>query len=408
MLLQSPEPFYPVVIAGGGLVGASFALALESVAGSPTLVVEAGHGGSSGSSPGFDARSTALSFGSSLILARLGLWAELAGSAEPIREIHVSDRGHFGTVRIDCASQQVEALGYVVENHVLGKVLHQALADSSASGLLNAARVMEVRPMPDGMALVLDVAGEHRQIKAGVVVVADGGRSTICSQLGIRLRTEDYQQQAIICNIAFAAPHRNVAYERFTDSGPMAILPLARCHGENRGALVWTVHSQQAQSLLALPEAELLHLLQQRFGHRLGRILRLGQRFCYPLSLTLATEQVRPGLVLLGNAAHTLHPVAGQGFNLALRDADTLAATIGGALLAQEDPAAMSVLQAFVARQEQDQLRTIGFSHYLTRLFSSDRRPLVWARKFGLASIDLIPVAKREFARQAMGLADRF
>ena len=195
--------------------------------------------------------------------------------------------------------------------------------------------------------------------------------------------------------------------KRFTDSGPLAILPLRALNDENRGALVWTLPEAMVEDYMALDDDPLVECLQQRFGYRLGNITRIGQRFCYPLSLQVAREQVRPGLVLLGNVAHTLHPVAGQGFNLALRDADVLATVFADALNSGIGPGEMQVLQKFVDRQRWDQSRTIGFSHYLTRLFSSNRSSLVWARKFGLASIDILPLVKHEFAHDAMGLADR-
>ncbi|MFM1897105.1 MAG: hypothetical protein RLZZ385_2179 [Pseudomonadota bacterium] len=406
MLTDSPAAHYPVVIVGGGMVGASFALALQTITPVPLLVVEAG-GGDIDAPVSFDARSTAISYGSSLILARLGLWDALTGSAEPIRQIHVSDRGHFGTVRMDSASQKVEALGYVVENRVLGTVLHDAIGLSEQIALLRSTRVSSVQPVSQGMVLELETGGRKTMLSADLVVLADGGRSPICRQLGITVDVRDYRQQAIICNVALGRPHGNVAYERFTDSGPMAILPLPRLQSEYRGALVWTVGADESADLMAKPEAELLELLQDRFGHRLGSFRRMGQRFSYPLNLTVATEQVRPGLVLLGNAAHTLHPVAGQGFNLALRDAQALAATVGAALQRGENPGELSVLQRFVDQQQGDQQLTIGFSHYLTQVFTSRRYALVWARKFGLACIDLLPTVKQEFARQAMGLGNR-
>ncbi|MBT8148106.1 MAG: FAD-dependent monooxygenase, partial [Gammaproteobacteria bacterium] len=170
---------------------------------------------------------------------------------------------------------------------------------------------------------------------------------------------------------------------------------------------VWTLPEAQVANTMGLDDERLIESLQQRFGYRLGNITRIGQRVCYPLSLQVAREQIRPGLVLLGNVAHTLHPVAGQGFNLALRDADVLSSVFVEAMNTGKQPGSMEVLQQFVDRQRQDQSRTIGFSHYLTRLFSTSRSSLVWARKFGLASIDIVPLAKHEFAHTAMGLADR-
>lgn len=411
MFVHQPQTRYDIVIIGAGMVGASFALALRGrmAPGHSILVVEAARPGlDAPGSPSFDDRSTALSFGSSRILAQLGLWSELERQVTPIRRIHVSDRGHFGTARLDSEAEGVDALGYVVENRQFGHVLNRSLYARDGLDLLAPTTVESISPLSSGMQLQLKCDGDRLvEVEAGLVVLADGGRSPICSQLGISIQKERYDQQAIIANIGFEKSHDNVAYERFTDTGPLAVLPLQPLQGENRGALVWTVNEQDAMQLTGLPDTELLSILQARFGYRLGRFTRIGERFCYPLSLQVAREQVRPGLVLLGNVAHTLHPVAGQGFNLALRDAWELVGVIGGAVAAGSSPGDMRVLQQFVSQQQRDQDRTIGFSHYLTRLFSSNRSSLVWARKFGLASIDMLPFVRHEFARSAMGLADR-
>ncbi len=413
MLIEQPREHYDVVVIGAGMVGASFALALQSkLANKPVslLIVEAmqPEGSSSNTSPSFDDRSTALSFGSSKILQASDIWSKLADKVTPIEKIHVSDRGHFGTARLDSVEQKVDALGYVVENRCLGQVLNQSLLELKEIDFLCPANIELIEPVTTGMKLRIVASGEQKlSIDASLVVLADGGRSPICQQLGIKIDKEQYQQQAIISNIAFEKPHQNVAYERFTETGPLAILPLTELAGENRGALVWTINEDDAESLMNLPEQEILPLLQERFGYRLGRITRIGKRSCFPLSLAVAREQIRPGLVLLGNVAHTLHPVAGQGFNLALRDTDSLAEVLAMAHSKKESVGSMTVLQRFLQQQSHDQDRTIGFSHYMIRLFSNDSSALVWARKFGLASIDILPLVKHSFAKAAMGIADR-
>jgi 2-octaprenyl-6-methoxyphenol hydroxylase len=411
MLIQNTKEKYDLVVIGAGMVGASFALALGRALRreASILIVEAAHvDPDQADSPSFDDRSTALSFGSSLILQNVGLWESIADSLTPIDKIHVSDRGHFGSALLDADSEGVAALGYVVENRRFGQSLNRALHDSENISLLAPAKVESIKPIAAGMQLQLLGDGDKSfQLESSVVVLADGGRSPICNQLGIVTDREQYDQQAMIANIAFEKSHDNIAFERFTDSGPLAILPLKPLDGQNRGALVWTLPDSSVADYMALDDSQLLDSLQQRFGYRLGTITRIGQRFCYPLSLQVAREQIRPGLVLLGNVAHTLHPVAGQGFNLALRDAEVLAEVFAEALNAGIVPGDMQVLQKFVRRQAGDQSRTIGFSHYLTRLFSSNRSSLVWARKFGLASIDILPLVKHEFAHGAMGMADR-
>ncbi len=397
------------------MVGASFALALAHMKKRSSrkltiLVIESIlQSQNADQSADFDARTTALSYGSRKIYERLELWEKLLPAVVPIKKIHVSDRGHFGATRIDAESLAVDALGYVVENRQLGIVLHQALEDSAAIEFLCPAKIMRINPLADGMDLqIVSSDGSNScQINTDLVVLADGGKSVLCDQLGIANAVTRYEQTALITNIAFTHAHDNVAYERFTDTGPLAVLPLATIQNEHRGALIWTLPQEQADQVLGLEETAFLNLLQQRFGRRLGRITKAGKRIAYPLSLSVAREQVRPGLVLLGNVAHTLHPVAGQGLNLALRDAQALAEVIVAAADSGKSFGSMPVLQSFVDRQRNDQNNTINFSHYITRLFSSNNPALVWARKSGLFSIDLVPVIKTAFTRQAMGLVDR-
>ncbi len=428
MRVSSLREHYDVVIVGGGLVGASFACALAAKANArvsaktgtnPLRILVTEPVAALQSSTSFDARSTALSHGSRCIYERLGLWRELGLRATPIKNIHVSDRGHFGAVRIDSADMGVEALGYVAENQHLGVVLTAALDRAPNIDFLCPAVIDELQPRSDGMGVRVQHGQSSRaglaptlttavtEITAGLVVLADGGKSILSERLGISGSVTHYGQKAIIANIAFEKSHDNVAFERFTDSGPLAVLPLETQQGDHRGALIWTVPEHEADEILALPEALFLQQLQERFGYRLGHIEKVGARVAYPLSLAVAREQVRPGLVLLGNVAHTLHPVAGQGLNLALRDAEVLAELLAAAHEEGQTPGAMAVLQRYVEAQRRDQDATIDFSHYMTRLFSSGNPALIWARKFGLFSIDLIPVMKKTFARQAMGLAER-
>ncbi len=409
MKVPAVQEYYDVVVIGGGLVGASFACALShAMAGQSTRILVTEAAESLQTSTSFDARSTALSFGSRQIYADLGLWEALAAYATPIQKIHVSDRGHFGAVRIDHQEMGVDALGYVAENQHLGVVLTEALANNPNIDYLCPAKIAALTPTAEGYSVQVESSQQHGCIvQAGLVVLADGGKSSLSQSLGISSAVTHYEQSAIIANIAFTNPHQHVAYERFTDSGPLAVLPLRSLAGENRGALIWTVAKDEAGEILALSEAQFLSRLQARFGHRLGAFTKCGTTAAYPLSLSVAREQIRPGLVLLGNVAHSLHPVAGQGLNLALRDATVLATTLASAGARAERLGSMKVLQDYVQHQQRDQDATIDFSHYMTQLFSSDHPALVWARKFGLFSIDLVPAFKRGFARQAMGLAER-
>lgn len=409
MQISKPDKFYDLVVVGGGMVGASFCCALEDALGEKPLsilVIEAIPPNAKASKQSsFDARSTALSFGTRMFFEDIGLWQALGDAASAIHEIQVSDRGRFGSVGLNRDEQNVEALGYVVENKLLGQVLNARLNDSEKINLLCPALVSSVKATEKGMRLGLNHDGVETIVDASLVVLADGGKSPVCEQLGIAQSIERYDQHALIANIIVEKPHQQIAFERFTDTGPLAVLPLQSIDGKNRGSLVWTLSVEQAAEYRELGEEALLILLQERFGYKLGKILEIGETFVYPLSLSVAKEQVRPGLALLGNVAHTLHPVAGQGLNLALRDAralvDVLISTQERGLALGE----MNALLEYVARQEADQAITTQFTHNITKLFSSNNEAKVWLRKFGLVAIDLMPTLRMRIAERAMGLS---
>jgi 2-octaprenyl-6-methoxyphenol hydroxylase len=254
-----------------------------------------------------------------------------------------------------------------------------------------------MEPLADGYRLTLN---DETTLECDLAVLADGGRSGLREQLGINVRQRPYNQSALIANITPSEAHNGMAFERFTDEGPMALLPLP----ENRCALVWTRLGMDAQRLADLSERDFLSELQGVFGYRLGTLKQVGARHLYPLTLVEAEEQVRSHLAVLGNAAHSLHPIAGQGFNLSLRDADALAA----ALLGSDKPLGdFATLQAYRERQRLDQDLTVGFSDQVTRLFGSTQPLVSLGRNIGLLGLDLLPPAKRWFARQAMGLGTR-
>lgn len=409
MQISNPDKFYDLVVVGAGMVGASFCCALENLLReSPisVLVIEAiapNNGLAKQSS--FDARSTALSFGSRKIFEEFAVWQELGAAVSAIDEIQVSDRGRLGAVSLSAQEQKVDALGYVVENKRLGEVLNARLLGSDKINLLSPAAVSSIKATEGGMLLRLQHGDSDAIVDTSLVVLADGGKSPVCGQLGISQSIERYDQHALIANIVFEKPHNNIAYERFTDTGPLAILPLQAIDGTNRGSLVWTLSVEQAAEFREMNEEQLLSLLQERFGFKLGKITNIGERFVYPLSLSLAKEQVRPGLALLGNVAHTLHPVAGQGLNLALRDARVLVDVLGKAMQQEAALGDMSMLSEYVARQEADQALTTQFTHNITKLFSSNNDAKVWLRKFGLLAIELSPRVRHSLAERAMGLS---
>ncbi|GJM13369.1 MAG: 2-octaprenyl-6-methoxyphenyl hydroxylase [Pseudohongiella sp.] len=408
MKIAEPEKFYDLVVVGGGMVGASFCCALEESLDSSSLsilVIEAVPPNASlAKQSSFDARSTALSYGTRKFFEDIGLWQTLGDDVSAIHEIQVSDRGRLGSVEISREEQNVEALGYVVENRLLGQALNARLNESKKIELLSPALVSSVKATERGMQLGVNHGDSETLIDTSLLVLADGGKSPVCEQLGIKQSIERYEQHALIANIVFEKPHNHIAFERFTDTGPLAVLPLQAIDGKNRGSLVWTLSAEQAADYRELGEEELLPLLQERFGYKLGEFLEIGESFVYPLSLSIAMEQVRPGLALLGNVAHTLHPVAGQGLNLALRDARALVDVLSGAQQRGLGLGDMNLLLEYVSCQEADQSITTQFTHNITKLFSSNSEAKVWLRKFGLVALELMPSLRRSLAERAMGL----
>ena len=395
------------------MVGVSLALHLAAIlpAGTRICLVEGFpfpqpvEGGKPDYHPSFDARSTALSYSSRLIYERIGFWDDLQRWLCPIETIHVSSKGHFGSTLLQAGDYGWDALGYVVENAWLGNALIQALYRQGVVELRSPARVVSAEALGGGVRVQLEGEGAV-EIDASLLVVADGADSGLRRQLGVAVAQKPYGQHALIANVATAEPHRGCAFERFTDQGPVAMLPLLpAAGGEYRSALVWTLSPERAQHLLACPEDEFLRALQERFGYRLGRLRQVGERHSYPLALVQSTEQVRQGVVVMGNAAHALHPVAGQGYNLALRDVAELASTVAEGIADSAPPGDLAILQRYQQRQRADQERTIEFSHHLPSLFMHPDPVLGVARDIGLAGLDLLSPLKREFVRYAAGVA---
>jgi 2-octaprenyl-6-methoxyphenol hydroxylase len=407
---------YDVVIAGGGMVGASLALALSrySEGALSVLLVESFPLPTTGAAPvyrpSFDARSTALSYGSRQILDSVGVWAALHRHLTPITCIHVSDRGHIGSALLTAQEQGWDALGYVVENAWLGNVLLNALHAAPGVECRSPASVTAVEEGGDLARLLLnntrteDRGAEAETILCRLLAVADGAQSGLRSALGIAGKVVDYAQHAVIANVCFEKPHGGIAYERFTDQGPLALLPLANSEqGESRAALVWTLSSEDAASVLAVSDEAFLAQLQKRFGYRQGRLLRVGERASFPLQLVEAEEQVRPNIVVMGNAAHSLHPVAGQGFNLALRDVARLARRL--AQTSTANLGELAQLRAYLNSQHKDQRSTVELSHQLPALFARNNSLFSLGRNLGLLALDVLPSAKSRFVEQAAGLA---
>ncbi len=398
---------YDVIIAGGGMVGASLACALRDTP-LKLAVIEA----TPFSAPdhaGFDARTLALGHGSRRILESLGLWSAIAeGGVTPIHRIHVSDRGHLGSSHLDRRDEGLDALGYVAGIRTPGEVLHAALAKQANVDFLCPAKVADVRIESLRAHVRLETEAGGREITGRLLVAADGGNSPIRERVGIRSFRLGYGQHAVIANVGVNRPHGNVAYERFTDQGPMALLPARDPEGGDRMfALVWTVPDERREEILALDDAAFLAGLQDRFGERAGRFVRVGRRHAYPLAWMQSREHVRPRLAVIGNAAHTLHPVAGQGFNLGLRDVATLAEVIIDGVRAGRDPGDPERLRDYARWRRRDQLTTALFTDALVRIFSNNLPPVALARNIGLTLLDVAPPLKRLLARQAMGFGGK-
>ncbi|HEX5056514.1 MAG TPA: 2-octaprenyl-6-methoxyphenyl hydroxylase [Gammaproteobacteria bacterium] len=400
---HNPVGQYDIVIVGGGMVGATLAWTLQAASYRCALVENVDIRKST--PPGYDERSIVLSYGSSRILEWLDLWSRLALHAEPIYGIHVSERGRFGVTRIHAQEERVPALGYVIPARSLGELLVPKLLEHpEALQLYAPAQLLGLRQLDNTLELELRHEDNPMMLRTRLLVAADGADSTVRRLLNINAATVDYRQDAVITNISTQCPHNNTAYERFTESGPLALLPLQPFGEErNRCAVVWTLHAGQAEELLALDEQSFLNRLQQRFGNRLGRLLRCGSRAGYPLTLVNSELKVGARTVLIGNAAQTLHPVAGQGFNLALRDASILLQCLLDSS-PEGDPGSSNLLADYRGRRARDQQRVIMFTDGLVRLFSNDLRPLAIARSLGLITMDLLPGLRRRLVRQGMGL----
>jgi 2-octaprenyl-6-methoxyphenol hydroxylase len=345
--------------------------------------------------PSFDDRTTALGNGSRRIFEALGVWRHLAAHAGPVREIRVSDAGRFGAAGLCAADQGLEALGYVVSNRHIGAALWQELAQRPQILVRNPARVLKVRLEHDGAQLTVGGTAETEEFAARVVVAADGAQSLMRGAAGIAALVEDYRQVAVVVHIATDRPASGVAYERFTSTGPLAVLPLV----DGRYTVVWTLSPERAAQVLGLDTAAFMAELQRSFGWRIGRIHQAGARGSYPLSLSRAESMAGPRTVLVGNAAQALHPVAGQGFNLGLRDAALLAELFAQA----PDPGAPALLEDFERRRTADRRGMIGFTDGLVKLFASDAPGVPLLRNIGLTLFDLAPSAKDALARLSWG-----
>ena len=392
---------YDIVIVGGGAVGASFACVLKK-SNLKIAVIEA-VSPKADIQPSYDDRGLSISLSSKNILDNLGLWQDISPHSNPIKHIHVSDQHHFGCVRMDAESMAVPALGHIVLARELGKAFMQTIEAADNISLLCPASVTAVE-ISDSLATVsVSINSNEKIITSKLLVAADGTESRIREMLGIKTTTKDYQQVAIVSNVIPERPHLDTAYERFTETGPLALLP----HSEQRCVLVFTVATNEAEKYLQMNEQSFLNALLERFGWRLGRFSNLGQRKSYPLKMLQADEQVKHRAVILGNAAHTVHPNGAQGFNLGLRDAVSLAEVLIGAAEDNKDIGDLPLLESYLQSRVEDQQRVSNFTDRLAKNFYNKQPLKIIARNFVMLATDLFPPLKHRFTRSAMGFWGR-
>lgn len=401
---------FDLAIAGGGMTGAMLAYAL--LCQNPALRVaiveqqaeqhaepQAGQtAAQTDIAPklSFDSRSIALAAGSIELLSAWGLWQELAEHACAIEHIQVSDKGHFGKVYLSASEFNRQSLGQVIEIEWIGAVLYKKLSQFVQKGNLTWFRPDQIKTLqPETEQYQLELQS-GRTLSAKLLVLCEGGDSPTRQLAGISQQQHPYGQTAVIANIGIQTPHQQRAYERFTKDGPLALLPLTK----QRYSLVWTMSPDQAATVQQLPDAEFLARLQQAFGYRAGVLHSVGSRVSYPLTLKFSEQASKHRLLLCGNSLHNLHPIAGQGFNLALRDIAAIRDLVANA----EDPGGYAVTSAYQKLRSSDMQQVIRLTDGLVRLFSNSSRLLALGRSIGLTALMQIDGLKQQFANQTMGL----
>jgi 2-octaprenyl-6-methoxyphenol hydroxylase len=390
---------YDLVIAGGGLAGNCLALALKDT-GLRIAIIEANTRKQLYASQAGD-RALALAAGTVIMLEAQGIWQGISHAATAIKQIHVSDRGHFGKTRLSAQKERVDALGYVItardiETHVANLVTEAGIE------LISPARVVGLMSGEEEVCISLKQGNESLTVSAGLLIGADGGLSSVRKLLDIAQHVTEYGQTALVTTIKSTIPHKNTAFERFTASGPLALLPVAK----SQCAVVWTCTNEDAKALMLVSEVDFLAELQHAFGFKLGELSLTAPRRAFPLSLIRAEKMVAGRAVIIGNAVHQLHPVAGQGFNLGLRDVINLAEMLIKQHEQNKDIGAAGFLKEYAVSRKKDHDRTIGFTDALVKIFSNEWLALAAARNIGLALLDHIPSAKSLLTRHAMGLTE--
>lgn len=385
---------FDIVIAGGGLVGATMALAIAKAHPALSIAIVEAVAADADNQPSFDSRAIAVSKGSMSLLNQYGLWQGVKQHAEPIEKIHVSDRGHIGKCYINAEQFNLPALGYVLEVRHLGASLPNELSAYGQVQWFCPNKIVQIDQHQDHVDVTLQ---NGDAISGKLLLVADGGQSTTRQLVNIDNTVNDYEQCAVIANVAIEKPHKGVAFERFTETGPLALLPLS----ENRYSLVWCVKPEQVESVLAMDDETFINQLQKSFGYRAGVLVKAGKRTSYPLALTLANDLVSHRVALVGNASHTIHPIAGQGFNLGMRDIDAVVKMLERF---GDDVGGFDALNYYKQSRTADLNKVVTMTDSLVRLFSNDNKLLALGRTCGLLGMQLFDELKQPIAYQGMGM----
>ncbi|WOH39257.1 2-octaprenyl-6-methoxyphenyl hydroxylase [Thalassotalea fonticola] len=391
---------YDVIISGAGLAGASMALALSKLSkadGSKlSIAVVEAYAINDNLPKSYDARVIALSHGTATYLQELGVWQALKPDAMAIADIHISDRGFYGKARINAADYNVCALGFVSEMQAIGNCLISALKQCPNVHFIEGQSITNIQWQTNAVTVLL---ANGNCLNASLLLGCDGGQSVCRQQAKISIQQFDYQQVAIIANVSPSKAHKGRAFERFTEYGPLAMLPMT----DDRCSLVWTVTPEQVESLMALSDDNFAKQLERAFGSWLGSFSQVGKRFSFPLKLIQADEQTHHRMALIGNASHTLHPIAGQGFNLGMRDVKQMTQTIEQALSENADIGAHKQLRGYADKRSDDHSQVIALTDSLVHLFSNKHLPLVVGRGVGLKVLNYIAPLKKALAEKTMG-----